>query len=177
MVPRSCPPPRISSSATGETFRPAFTAHRRVHDTSSMTHATISPAPGALPPPVTPGHTPPPPSLGDATIFGALNGLLRQRALVLGCALLLGAAGAMWAISREREYTSVSSFMPEGRQSAAGGLAAQLGLVLPGSGGTESPQFYVDLLRSRELLGSAVTTAFTVPGSPRPMTLVDLYQV
>jgi uncharacterized protein involved in exopolysaccharide biosynthesis len=142
-----------------------------------MTHATISPAPGALPPPVTPGQTPPPPRIGDATIFSALNGLLRQRALVIGCAVLLGAAGGLWAISRERVYTSVSSFMPEGRQSAAGGLAAQLGLALPGAGGTESPQFYVDLLRSRELLGSAVTTAFTVPGHTRPVTLVDLYDV
>jgi uncharacterized protein involved in exopolysaccharide biosynthesis len=115
--------------------------------------------------------------IGDATIFSALNGLLRQRALVFACAVLLGAAGGLWAISRERVYTSVSSFMPEGRQSAAGGLAAQLGLVLPGTGGTESPQFYVDLLRSRELLGSAVTTAFTVPGAARPMTLVDVYEV
>ena len=141
-----------------------------------MTHATISPTPGALPPPVTPGQTPPPPLVGDATIFSALNGLLRQRGLVLGCAVLLGAAGGLWAISRERVYTSVSSFMPEGRQSA-GGLAAQLGLALPGAGGPESPQFYVDLLRSRELLGSAVTTAFTVPGSARPVTLVDLYEV
>ena len=142
-----------------------------------MSHATISPTPGALPPPVTPGQTHTPPLVGDATIFGALNGLLRQRALVVGCALLLGAAGGLYAFSRERVYTSVSSFMPEGRQSAVGGLAAQLGLALPGSGGTESPQFYVDLLRSRELLGSAVTTAFTVPGSRRPMTLVDLYEV
>jgi uncharacterized protein involved in exopolysaccharide biosynthesis len=142
-----------------------------------MTHATITPTPGALPPRVTPGQTPPPPLVGDATIFGALNGLLRQRALVVGCALLFGAAGGIWAISRDRAYTSVSSFMPEGRQSAAGGIAAQLGLVLPGSGGTESPQFYVDLLRSRELLGSAVTTAFTVPGSSRPVTLVDIYDV
>ena len=142
-----------------------------------MTHATISPAPGTFPPPMMPGQSPPRPSVGDATIFSALNGLLRQRALVVGCTLLLGAAGALWALSRHRVYTSVSSFMPEGRQSAAGGLAAQLGLLLPGTGGTESPQFYVDLLRSRELLGSAVTTAFTVPGFTRPVTLVDLYDV
>lgn len=143
-----------------------------------MTPVTISPAPGASPPPVTPGQTPPPSLVGDGTILGALNGLLRQRALVLGCAVLLGAAGGVWAFARQRVYTSISSFMPEGRQSAAGGLAAQLGLALPGTGGTESPQFYVDLLRSRDLLGSAVTTAFTVPGPiTRPVTLVDLYQV
>ena len=142
-----------------------------------MTHATISSTTGAHPPSLTPGPGSSPESAGDATIFSALNGLLRQRALVLGCAVLFGAAGGLWALSRERVYTSVSSFMPEGRQSAAGGLAAQLGLSLPGMGGSESPQFYVDLLRSRELLGSAVTTALTVPGSPRPMTLVDLYDV
>ena len=115
--------------------------------------------------------------VGEGTIFSALNGLLRQRGLVLGCTLLLAAAGAAFAFGRERVFTSISSFMPEGRQSTAGGLAAQLGIVLPGTGGTESPQFYVDLLQSRELLGSAVTTAFTVPGVSRSSTLVDLYEV
>ena len=143
-----------------------------------MTHVSMSPTSGAHPlgPPE---QTPPPerPLVGEGTIFSALNGLLRQRGLVLVCTLLLAAAAGGWAFSRERAYTSFSSFMPEGRQSAAGGLAAQLGIVLPGTGGTESPQFYVDLLRSRELLGSAVTTAFTVPGAPRSMTLVDLYEV
>jgi uncharacterized protein involved in exopolysaccharide biosynthesis len=123
---------------------------------------------------------PPPPArplVGEGTVFSALNGLLRHRGLVVGCTLLLATAAGLWALSRDRTYTSFSSFMPEGRQSAAGGLAAQLGIVIPGTGGTESPQFYVDLLRSRELLGSAVTTAFTVPGASRPMTLVDLYEV
>ena len=144
-----------------------------------MTHVSMPPTAGAHPLGVPPEPSPPPerPLTGEGTIFSALNGLLRHRGLVLGCTILLAAAGGAWAFSRERTFTSFSSFMPEGRQSAAGGLAAQLGIVLPGTGGTESPQFYVDLLHSRELLGSAVTTAFTVPGVSRPTTLVDLYQV
>ena len=143
-----------------------------------MTQA-ISPTPGAYPPP-TPGRTPPPepPLLGGGTIFSALNALLRQRALVLGCALLLAGVAAAWTFARERTYSSTSSLMPEGRQSAVGGLAAQLGLALPGTGGSESPDFYADLLESREILGGAVTTAYTIPGVlPRPTTLVDLYGV
>jgi len=143
-----------------------------------MTHVSFSPAPGAYPPGTTLGPTEPPeqPLLGGGSIFAALNALLRQRALVVGCAMLLAILGGAWAFMRERQYGSASSFMPEGRQSAAGGLAAQFGLVLPGTGGTESPQFYADLLKSREILGAAVTTPFTVPGPiPRPATLVDLY--
>jgi uncharacterized protein involved in exopolysaccharide biosynthesis len=141
-----------------------------------MTQA-ISSTPGGFPPP----SSPPPPSdsplIGEGSILSALNALLRHRALVIGCALLLAAGGAGWAFARERTYTSSSSFMPEARQSAAGGLAAQLGLVLPGSGGAESPQFYADLLESREILGAAVTTAYTIPGVlPRATTLVDVYQ-
>jgi uncharacterized protein involved in exopolysaccharide biosynthesis len=138
----------------------------------------ISPYPSAYPHPL-PGRTPPEsPLLGGGTILSALNGLLRHRALVIGCALLLGAAAAAWAFSRERTYTSSSSFMPEARQSAVGGLAAQLGLSLPGTSGTESPEFYSDLLKSHEILGTAVTTAYTVPVVlPRPTTLVELYHV
>jgi uncharacterized protein involved in exopolysaccharide biosynthesis len=144
-----------------------------------MTHTATSPNSGAFPVPASPLQSaPPPPAAAEGTIFSALSGLLRNRALVLGGAMVLGLAGGVWALSRERVYTSVSSFMPEGRQSAASGLAAQLGLALPGAAGTESPQFYVDLLRSRELLGSAVVTVYTVPGPPpRSTTLIDVYEV
>jgi len=143
-----------------------------------MTQVSMPPSSGAFPPPPPPVLPSTDRTLGGGTIFGALNALLRHRALVLACATLLGLAAGTWAFSRERVYSSASSFMPEGRQSAATGLAAQLGLVLPGTGGTESAQFYADLLKTREILGAAVTTAFTIPGSiPRATTLVDLYRV
>lgn len=142
-----------------------------------MSQITMPPAPGAFPTPP-PGRAPHDPPIGGGTIFGALNALLRQRVLVLGCAVAFAAVAGAWAFSRDRVYSSTSSFMPEGRQSTVGGLAAQLGLVLPGTGGGESSQFYADLLETHEILGAAVTTAFTVPGSvPRPTTLVDLYGV
>jgi len=141
-----------------------------------MTETTYSPAPGAYPPP-TADRAPRPeqPLFGEGSIFRALSALLRQRVLVLGWVVLLAVIGGSWAFLRQRVYSSSSSFMPEGRQSAAGGLAAQLGILLPGTAGTESPQFYADLLRSNEILGATVATAFTVPGSVRPTTLVDLY--
>lgn len=143
-----------------------------------MTQVTFSPTPGAYPPatpPVPPPHEQP--LFAEGSIFVALNALLRQRAVVLGCAVLLAVLAGAWAFTRDRVYGSSSSFMTEGRQSAMSGLAAQFGLMLPGTGGGESPQFYADLLQSREILGATVTTAFTVPGiAPRPTTLVDFYR-
>jgi uncharacterized protein involved in exopolysaccharide biosynthesis len=144
-----------------------------------MTQVSFTPAPGTYPPPAPPAPGPSgQPPFTEGSIFAAVNALLRQRALVVGCIALLAVIGGSSAFLRDRVYSSSSSFMPEGRQSAASGLAAQLGFSLPGSGGTDSPQFYADLLQSREILGATVTTAFTVPGSiPRPTTLVDLYRV
>jgi len=143
-----------------------------------MTH-TFSPAPGGYPPATPPAPIPPREEalFSEGSIFMALNALLRQRALVLGFAVALGIAAGSWSFLRERVYGSSSSFMTEGRQSAMSGLAAQLGLMLPGASGGESPQFYADLLQSREILGATATTAFAMPGSgARPTTLVDFYR-
>jgi uncharacterized protein involved in exopolysaccharide biosynthesis len=141
-----------------------------------MTQVSFTPVPGSYPPP-TPSPPPEQPLFAEGSIFVALNALLRQRGLVLGCAVLLALVAGSWAFLRDRVYGSSASFMTESRQSAVSGLAAQFGLVLPGTSGGESPQFYADLLKSREILGATVTTAFTVPGTgPRPTTLVDFYR-
>ena len=118
------------------------------------------------------------PAERGGTIFSALNALLRHRLLVASCALTLAIAAGAWAFTRERTYTSVSSFTAEGRQTSVGGLAAQLGLALPGGDNRDSPQFYVELLQSREILGAAVETKFSVPTISRtPATLVDIYGI
>jgi uncharacterized protein involved in exopolysaccharide biosynthesis len=114
---------------------------------------------------------------GEGTLFGALNALLRQRGIVMLCVITAAVVAGMMAATRPRTYTSVSSFMAEGRQTSASGLAAQLGFALPGTSSSESPQFYVDLLRSREILGTAVSSEFRLAGIAKsPATLIELYQ-
>jgi uncharacterized protein involved in exopolysaccharide biosynthesis len=144
-----------------------------------MTQASMSSPSGApaLPDASARDATPPPAERGG-TIFSALNALLRHRLLVASCALTLAIAAGAWPFTRERTYTSVSSFTAEGRQTSVGGLAAQLGLALPGGDNRDSPQFYVELLQSREILGAAVETKFSVPSISRtPATLVDIYGI
>lgn len=114
---------------------------------------------------------------GDVSLLSVLNSLLRHRGAILLIAFVTAVSFATYALTRPRTYTSVASFMPEVRQSAGSGIAAQLGMILPGNDVSESPQFYVDLLRSRQILGSAVDSAYQVrtPNGTKSMTLSALY--
>ena len=110
-----------------------------------------------------------------------LNVLLRQRWLVAVCALGLFAAVVGVGLARDRSYTSSAAFLPQQRRNgnALSGLASQLGLNVPLSDGTQSPQFYVDLLTSREILKSVVVTRFTSQRGRTPAegTLLELYEL
>jgi uncharacterized protein involved in exopolysaccharide biosynthesis len=81
-----------------------------------------------------------------------------------------------------RSFTSTTSFVPQppsGTASSLPGLAAQLGLAVPAVDPSQSPAFYADLLKSREVLRQAVLTtyAFTAGGTPRRGTLVELLAI
>jgi uncharacterized protein involved in exopolysaccharide biosynthesis len=70
---------------------------------------------------------------------------------------------------RPATYTVASSFRLQLRNNAISnltGLASQLGFQLPTTDGAQTPAFYVDLLRSREVLGEAVTHRY--PSSRLP---------
>lgn len=91
--------------------------------------------------------------------------LLRYRHLVARSVLVavLGFAGS--ALVARRTYTATASFMPQTSEkglSRLAGLAAQFGL--PGAAGAAgpSPDFYADVLTSRQLLRSVVETPFTI---------------
>ena len=92
-------------------------------------------------------------------------------------ALIVAAVAATYALTRPLTYTSIASFIPQMRQSTGTGLAAQLGMVLPGADLSESPQFYVDLLRSREILGRAIDSTYQIrtATSTTRIDLVTLY--
>jgi uncharacterized protein involved in exopolysaccharide biosynthesis len=57
------------------------------------------------------------------------------------------------------------------------GLAAQFGVSMANNDGGESPEFYVDLVRSREILHKVVDASYPIPGSSmaKTGTLADIY--
>ena len=67
--------------------------------------------------------------------------------------------------------------MPQSSRSAISGLAAQFGLNVTGAETAQSPAFYVELLHSREILGTVVDARYdfaTDTGRVRG-SLIDLY--
>jgi uncharacterized protein involved in exopolysaccharide biosynthesis len=102
----------------------------------------------------------PPISFVDAVKF-----LLRNHRALMLAAVLGAALGISVTLVRPRSFTAAARFMPQTRtQNAASGLAAQLGMTLPGSDASQSPDFYVELIRSREIL-SRVANAPLVTSS------------
>lgn len=123
----------------------------------------------------------PAPASAPPSLLGVLNVLLRGRSLVMVAALLVSAAVIVVTLARPRTYSVVTSFVPQGRATGSNlsGLAAQFGITLQGGEGAQSPQFYVDLLRSREILRGLADTQFAVRTDTglATGTLADLYRV
>jgi uncharacterized protein involved in exopolysaccharide biosynthesis len=113
-----------------------------------------------------------------------INAVLRQwRVAVyvpLGAALL---ALVLWLLPRHN-YVASSQFMPQSSDSRGpqlAGLAAQFGFTLgPGAANPESPDFYAELLRSRELLTDVAQTTYafrTEAGDSVHGTIMQLLRV
>ena len=131
------------------------------------------------------GPAPLAPGAGDdggepVSVLALLNALLRRRALVIGLALGTATLVAGVPLLLPRTYTSAASFMPQSRRTPSNlsGIAAQFGITVPLAEGSESPQFYVDLLRSRETLRAAVDTRYTYAADTGRVaaTLVEIYR-
>ena len=90
----------------------------------------------------------------QASLLGLLNVLLRRRwTVILTMVIMVGIVAAI-ALLRDRTYTATAAFVPHVRQATGTlqGLASQFGIGLNQGGSTQSPQFYVELIRSREIL-------------------------
>jgi uncharacterized protein involved in exopolysaccharide biosynthesis len=116
----------------------------------------------------------------DVSLLALVNVILRHRTLVLviTAATTLVTVGVIWG--RPRVFRTTATFMELSRAPNVGasGLAAQLGLTVAGLGGSQSPQFYVDLLASRAILGPLVDRRYHVhtPSGDREATLVEVYR-
>lgn len=117
----------------------------------------------------------------EISVVSVVNVVLRQRDLVIRTTVLLFLVVVGVGLITPRSYTSASSFMPQSRQQPGNlaGITAQLGLILPTSERSESPSFYADLLRSREILGTAVTTRYTFVSDTGAIAgdLLELYGI
>lgn len=121
-----------------------------------------------------------PSSPATTSLLRLANGVLRHRALVAIVAVTVLLVVIARTLTMERTYTVHALFVPAGTRSAAAasGLAAQLGVSLATGDGGESPEFYVDLVTSRELLQRVSEAQFLVPhDQPRKGTLSDVYGV
>lgn len=117
----------------------------------------------------------------EISVLSIVNVVLRNRGLVLGTAVLCFATLVAVTLLKPRTFLSSSALIPKSRNAASNlaGLAAQFGLAVPASEGTDSPDFYVELLQTRYILGQAVLTKYDFDTAAGRVsgTLVDLYKI
>lgn len=121
----------------------------------------------------------------EESVFPFINAILRWRMLTIVAPLVLAALVGIVSLSMGRRYVAQASFVPQESgpsRGSLGAIAAQLGMSqlssMVGSTTSASPQFYNDLLHSRELLRAAVTDTYTV-AHPKPFkgTLVQYFNI
>ncbi|HEY8259122.1 MAG TPA: hypothetical protein VIG08_15805 [Gemmatimonadales bacterium] len=116
------------------------------------------------------------------SLLALANVALRHRWLVLKVALVVVVATIAFFLIRAPTYTVKTSFRLQIRPNAVSnltGLASQLGLTMPTTDATQTPAFYVDLLKTREILRHTVTHRYPASFLPSGKTidLVEAFQV
>ena len=115
-------------------------------------------------------------------LLAVLVSLLRHRALLFGVPLGLFLLVLGKGLLSTRTYTAHFSFIPSASSGSLGqvaSLAAQFGVALPASSAAASSDFYVDLIRSGQVLRAVVRTHYAVPDGDDALegTLVDFYDI
>jgi uncharacterized protein involved in exopolysaccharide biosynthesis len=119
------------------------------------------------------------------SFVGALNVLLRRRGIVAGLPATAAVLAVLVSLLVAPTYTASTSFVPEQRgqsrlSSGVAGLAGQLGLSV-GLEPSQSPQFYADVVRSRELLEQVLLSKYADPrataGASDSSTLLNILRV
>lgn len=125
----------------------------------------------------------------EISLLEILNVMLRHRYRIVGTALVAGLLGALVALLGGRSYVGTASFVPQAgdvSQNRLATLAGQFGVSVPATDGAgESPAFYAELLRSREILRPVARERYTLvgpggglaPGERRTGTLPQLLEM
>src|SRR5205085_5172121 len=125
----------------------------------------------------------------DLSIFDFLTPLLRQRRIVVGLPLVVTVLTIVVSLLLPSTYTATTTFVPETRPQmrlpqGLAGIAGQFGIALPQET-RESPRFYAQGVRSRQIMDRVLLTRFAVPGreqggggeGPDSLTLLALLKV
>jgi len=99
----------------------------------------------------------------EVSVLAFVNVALRQRWIIVIATLAVASLVSIVSLALPRTYSSAGRFLPQADEaslSRLSGLAAQFGFTVPGTGGQQSPEFYVALLRSREILGTIAVDTF-----------------
>lgn len=123
------------------------------------------------------------PASSEVSVFELITPLVRRWRLVAGTAFAFAVVAAVLLLIQPPVYTAKTTFTPEtptgsgaaGSLAALAGVASQLGLGLS-STSSVSPDFFVKLAGSAEVLRSALTTDFADPldprGAPKPLLAI-----
>jgi uncharacterized protein involved in exopolysaccharide biosynthesis len=115
-------------------------------------------------------------ALDELNIWAVMALLLRRRLLVFGFPVAVGLLVAIISLMQPRVWQASASFIAQESSTPSGGLgalASTLGISAGGMSGSNSPQFYTDLVKSRSVLSRVV--AMRHPTSPDGKDSVDLY--
>ena len=118
-----------------------------------------------------------PGSSGEPTLLRIASTVLRHRILILRFIAVGALLGGLSALIAPRTYTSDFSFTPQ-EATAKGGLSAlasDLGVNVGGVA-SQSPAFYVDLLKTRKVLASLTEQRFSYTSNTR-QTSVPLAEI
>lgn len=117
----------------------------------------------------------------EISLIRLLNIVLANRSLVVACALALFVLAVGVTLVLPRTYSVESSFTPQSERlpSNLAGIAAQFGVSLPSADAGASPDFYVELLESRRILGETIKTQYTFPTDTGEVrgTLMDILEI
>jgi uncharacterized protein involved in exopolysaccharide biosynthesis len=107
--------------------------------------------------------------------------LVRSRWRILRWMVIGAVAAALVILPRPRTYLASASFISQtndANRSGLAGLAGQMGIAIPAANQSQSPDFYLSLLRSRVLLLAIARDTLTVQelGGKR-MTVLDLFEI
>lgn len=99
------------------------------------------------------------------TLLRIANTILANRRLFIRLSIATAAVVSIISLILPQTYTSTLSLVPQvpdNNLAAGAGLAAQLGINLPGFDLTQTPDFYVSLLKSKPVMRELVDTRYAI---------------